>query len=265
MTAPESVGYIDVHCHLTGGEYGDLDGLIKRITDAGVTKVITAGFDIPSSEGGAELAERYREVYFTAGFHPTELKKYQEGDLYKIQALLSHKKCVALGEIGLDYHYEDTNKPFQHEMFAAQLEIACGAEMPVQIHSRDCAEDMPVLLKEHAALLSNGALLHCYSHSPELAREFSKLGIYFSFGGTSTWKGSKRAKKSIAAISLERLLTETDSPYLPPASLYGTFPNTPASIPEITANMAEIKGVETGVMAEQVWANAHRLFKKLGN
>ncbi len=260
-----SASYIDVHCHLTGGEYGDIGGLIEKTESVGVKKVITAGFDLSSSEAGAELSERYPCVYFTAGFHPTELKKYREGDLERIEALLNHPKCVALGEIGLDYHYEDTDKTLQHELFLRQLEIAARAGMPVQIHSRDCAEDMPVLLKEHAALLSNGALLHCYSHSPELAREFSKLGIYFSFGGTSTWKGSKRAKKSIAAISLERLLTETDSPYLPPASLYGTFPNTPASIPEITANMAEIKGVEAGIMAEQVWANAHRLFKKLGN
>lgn len=144
-----------------------------------MTKVITAGFDIPSSEGGAELAERYREVYFTAGFHPTELKKYKEGDLYKIQALLSHKKCVALGEIGLDYHYEDTNKPFQHEMFAAQLEIACGAGMPVQIHSRDCAEDMYAFLSERKALLSHGALLHCYSHSQSSRANLKSWGCIF--------------------------------------------------------------------------------------
>ena len=265
MTAPESVGYIDVHCHLTGGEYGNLDGLIKRITDAGVTKVITAGFDIPSSEGGAELAERYREVYFTAGFHPTELKKYQEGDLYKIQALLSHKKCVALGEIGLDYHYEDTNKPFQHEMFAAQLEIACGAEMPVQIHSRDCAEDMYAFLSERKALLSHGALLHCYSHSAELAREFEKLGLYFSFGGSCTWNGSKRVKKAIAALSDGSILTETDSPYIAPESIKGAFPNTPASIPEIAAKIAGIRGAEEGRVKQLAWDNAHALFKKLCN
>lgn len=257
-------GYIDVHCHLTGGEYGDMEQLLAGLEEVGVKKVITAGFDIPSSVAGMELAERYPMVYFTAGFHPTELKKYREGDLDRIAALLLHPKCVALGEIGLDYHYDDTDKPLQHRLFALQLEMAARAGLPVQIHSRDCAEDMYNFLRERKELLGCGALLHCYSHSAELAVEFAKLGLYFSFGGTSTYKGSKRAKKSIAAIPAERLLTETDSPYLPPASKYGTFPNTPASIPEITANMAALKGMETADMAAAVWANAHALFKKLG-
>ena len=260
-----SEGFVDVHCHLTGGEYGDIGGLIAKIQAAGVEKVVTCGFDLASSEAGAALSERFGCVYFTAGFHPTELASYRDGDLKKIAALLSHPKCVALGEIGLDYHYEDTDKALQHELFLRQLELAQNAGIPVQIHSRDCAEDMFVLLKEHASLLSNGALLHCYSHSPELAKEFYKLGIYFSFGGTSTWKGSKRAKRSIAAIPSDRLLTETDSPYLPPASLYGTFPNTPASIPEILRCMADIKGEEQDGLLKKVWNNAHSLFKKLCN
>lgn len=259
------VGYIDVHCHLTGGEYGDISALLAELEGIGVKKVVTAGFDIPSSTEGAKLAEKYPSVYFTAGFHPTELKKYKDGDLAIIKQLLSHPKCVALGEIGLDYHYDDTDKPLQRRLFASQLEMAAEVGIPVQIHSRDCAEDMLTFLKERADLLKNGALLHCYSHSVEMSAEFSGLGIYFSFGGTSTYKGSKRARKSIAAISEERLLTETDSPYLPPASKYGTFPNTPASIPEITANMAALKGMEEGEMKDIVWRNAHRLFKKLAN
>ena len=257
--------YIDVHCHLTGGEYGDVGALLRSLQDAGIGKVITAGFDVPSSEAGAALAEKYPAVYFTAGFHPTELKKYREGDLYAIEALLSHPKCVALGEIGLDYHYGDTDKPLQRGIFADQLSLAHSAGVPVQIHSRDCAEDMLAFLRERAGLLCNGALLHCYSHSAEMAAEFAKLGVSFSFGGASTWKGSKRAKKCIAATAADRLLTETDSPYIPPASKYGTFPNTPASIPEITANKAQIKGMEELALRDVVWDNAHVLFKKLNN
>ena len=192
-------------------------------------------------------------------------KKYREGDLYAIEALLSHPKCVALGEIGLDYHYGDTDKPLQRGIFADQLSLAHSAGVPVQIHSRDCAEDMLAFLRERAGLLCNGALLHCYSHSAEMAAEFAKLGVSFSFGGASTWKGSKRAKKCIAATAADRLLTETDSPYIPPASKYGTFPNTPASIPEILANMAQIKGMEELALRDVVWDNAHVLFKKLNN
>ena len=200
---------------------------------------------------------------FTAGFHPTELKGYKEGDLEKIAVLASHKKCVAVGEIGLDYHYPDTDKDLQREVFLKQLYLADKLGLPVQIHSRDCAEDMLNILKENAALLKHGALLHCYSHSTEIAAELEKLGLYFSFGGTSTYSGSKKARRTIAALSEDRLLTETDSPYLPPKSRYGVFPNTPESIPEILQNMAHIKGVSLEEMSGKVWANAHTLFKKL--
>lgn len=255
--------YIDVHCHLDGGHFGDIGGLLARLKGLGVEKVIAAGFDLPSSEFSAELAERYEGVYFTAGFHPTELKKYREGDLDKIAALAAHKKCVAVGEIGLDYHYPDTDKPLQRMIFAGQLELAEKLSLPVVIHSRDCAEDMTELLRANAAHLKNGALLHCYSHSPETALELQKLGIYFSFGGTSTYSGSKKARRTIAALMEERLLTETDSPYLPPKSKAGTFPNTPESIPEILRNMADIRGVTEEDMAQTVWQNAHKLFKKL--
>lgn len=254
--------YIDVHCHLDGGHFGGLGGLFARLKELGVEKVVAAGFDLQSSEFSYRLAEEYEGVFFTAGFHPTELKKYKEGDLEKIAALARHEKCVAIGEIGLDYHYPDTDKPLQAEMFEAQLSLAEKLGLPVQIHSRDSAEDMLCILKKFAPL-KYGGLLHCYSHSTELAAEFEKLGLYFSFGGTSTYSGSKKARRTIAALSADRLLTETDSPYLPPKSKYGTFPNTPESIAEIAANMAEIRGVTTYGLAETVWSNAHRLFKKL--
>ena len=133
----------------------------------------------------------------------------------------------------------------------------------MQIHSRDCAEDMVGILKEYSALLKSGALMHCYSHSPEIAAELQKLGIYFSFGGTSTYSGSKKARRTIAALDFCRILSETDSPYLPPKSRAGQFPNTPASIPEIVANIADIRGATVEETAQTVWDNAHRLFKKL--
>ncbi len=259
------MNYIDVHCHLDGGVYGDIGALMEKLAAAGVKKIVAAGYDAETSLLGRELAERYPCCYFTAGIHPTELGKYREGDLEKIAALAAHPKCVAIGETGLDYHYPDTDKAAQREMFLRQLRLADSLSMPVQIHSRDCAADMLALLKENAALLKNGALMHCYSHSPELAAEFSALGLYFSFGGASTWKGSKRAQKSIAAISADRLLTETDSPYMPPSELYGVFPNTPASIPYILKNMAAIRGETEEETAERVWRNAHTLFRKLKN
>ncbi len=256
--------FIDVHCHLDRENYGDLDALIKNCENSGVGRIITVGFDLPSSYLAAELSEKYACVYFTAGFHPTELKKYREGDLEKIAALCARPKCVALGEIGLDYHYPDTDKELQKRVFLAQLQLAYSLKMPVQIHSRDCAEDMLELLKENAELLKYGALMHCYSHSTELAAEFLKLGMYFSFGGASTWKGSKKAKRTISLLPFSHVLTETDSPYMPPASAYGTFPNTPLAIPEICRSIADIRGVTVEEAQENVLNNARALFKKLG-
>ncbi len=256
--------YIDVHCHLDHKNYGDVGGLVRKCAESGVERIITVGFDLPSSYLAKELAESYDGVYFTAGFHPTELKSYHEGDLNKIAELCGHRKCVALGEIGLDYHYPDTDKELQRRVFLAQLKLADGLKLPVQIHSRDCAEDMLTLLKDNAALLKNGALMHCYSHSTEMAEEFLKLNMHFSFGGASTWKGSKKAKRTIAALPLSRILTETDSPYMPPASVYGTFPNTPLAIPEIARSIADIKGLTVEEVQKIIEENARGLFKKLG-
>lgn len=257
--------YIDVHCHLNYEDYGSLDKLIFDCAEKGVTRIITVGFDLTSSLLCRDLAEKYKGVYFCAGYHPTELKKYREGDLQKIAKLCAHPKCVALGEIGLDYHYPDTDKQFQARLFKEQLKLAYTLNMPVQIHSRDCAEDMMNTLKENAELLKYGGLLHCYSHSPEMAEEFAKLGLYFSFGGTSTYKRSKKPRRAIAALPSDRLLTETDSPYLAPSSAFGQFPNTPLSIPEIAANMAELRGLSIGDMCEIIQNNAQKLFPKLTN
>lgn len=255
--------YIDVHCHLNGEDYGDLEGLVAACEKRGINRLITVGFDLPSSQYCRQLSEKFPQVYFAAGFHPTELKKYKEGDLEEIERLCGDEKCVAWGEIGLDYHYPDTDKILQREMFVKQLVLADKLKLPVEIHSRDCAEDMLQLLQENRRYLNSGALMHCYSHSPEMAGEFVKLGVSFSFGGTSTYKRSKKARRTIEALPENLLLTETDSPYLPPASAFGTFPNTPLSIPEITANMAQIRGVDEKVMANVVMNNARALFKKL--
>lgn len=256
--------YIDVHCHLDGRTYGDLAALIESCQTDGVERIITVGFDVPSSRLAAQIAETFAGVYFTAGLHPTELAHCNAGDLYEIEKLCAHPKCVALGEIGLDYHYPDTQRELQKKFFLRQLELADGLKLPVQIHSRDCAEDTLALLKDNKNLLKSGALMHCYSHSTELAGEFLKLGMSFSFGGASTWKGSKKANRTIAALPAESILTETDSPYMPPASIYGTFPNTPRSIPEICRHIADVKGVGVEQMQRTVIDNARTLFKKLG-
>ena len=256
------MNYIDVHCHINDEEYGSVEKLISNIQTAGIKKIISVGFDLPSSVYCKQLSEKYGFVYFTAGLHPTELKDFKDSDFGKIEELASHKKCVAIGEIGLDYHYPDTDKQLQHRVFKTQLSLARKLNMPVQIHSRDCAEDMLNILKECTDLK---ILLHCYSHSTEIATGLEKMGVYFSFGGSCTWSGSKKAKRTIAALPIGRIMTETDSPYMPPKSKYGTFPNTPESIPEILKTIAEIKGIGEEDAAQTIWDTAHILFPKLNN
>lgn len=259
------MSYIDVHCHLDDRHFENPDELFNELKACGVEKVITCGVDLPTSIAVKEIAEKYGACYFTAGFHPTELKDYRESDLEKIAELARHPKCVAIGEIGLDYHYPDTDKPLQREVFERQLTLAYDLNMPVEIHSRNSAEDMFEILRANRDKLKNGFLLHCYSHSVDMAVELEKWGAYFSFGGTSTYSGSKKARRAIATLNARSLLTETDSPYMPPVSKAGLFPNTPASIPEILDNFAVLQGIKHEDMEELVWQNAHTLFKKLNS
>lgn len=259
--------YIDVHCHLTGDDYesvGGVDAVVERAKRAGVERIVCSGCDLTCSFDGAAIARQYENVYFCTGFHPGELKKYREGDLDKLASLCDDPKCVAVGEIGLDYHFDDNPPPaLQRELFIKQLEMADKAGLPVVVHSRDAAGETFDILEAHRSLLKHGALLHCYSYSPEMAERFLKLGMYFSFGGPSTFKNAKKVWESVRRIPADRILSETDCPFLTPEPLRGTFPNEPKNIPYITARIAELKGVSAEEMQAQIYENAKRLFFKL--
>lgn len=259
--------YIDVHCHLTGDEYepvGGVEETVRRAEDAGVERIICSGFDLDSSSRAAALSDKFESVYFCAGFHPSELKKYREGDLDEIERLCGHEKCVALGEIGLDYHFEDNPpKETQRELFVRQLVVADRAGLPVVLHSRDAAQETLELLEQNKLLLNHSALMHCYSYSPEMAERFAALGLYFSFGGTSTFKNAKKVWDSVQRIPAARILSETDCPYLTPAPYRGTFPNEPKNVTFVAARIAELKETDEKALQEQVLENAKRLFFKL--
>lgn len=258
---------IDVHCHLTGEEFdgvGGADGAVARAKACGVRRVIVSGFDIPSSTRAKELAETHDGVYFTAGFHPSELKKYQDGDLQLLDELCAHEKCVAVGEIGLDYHFDDNPpKELQKELFVAQLHLAKSCKLPVVVHSRDACADTLAILREHRSLLEKGGLMHCYSYSKESVQEFLALGFYFSFGGPCTFKNAKKVYESVQAVPAYRILTETDCPYLTPVPFRGTFPNEPKNIEYILARIAELKEMSKEDLEKRVDENANALFFKL--
>ena len=259
--------YIDVHCHLTGGEYEELGGVgevIARAKADGVTRMICSGFDLSSSYIAKELSEKYPEIYFCAGFHPSELHKYQDGDLEKLKTLCTHEKCVAVGEIGLDYHFDD-NPPreMQREFFIKQLQIANELGLPVVIHSRDAAQETLELLQANAQLLQCKGLMHCYSYSAEMLDEFAKLGLFFSFGGPSTFKNAKKVWECVQRIPAPLLLSETDCPYLTPVPFRGEFPNQPKNVVPIVKNMAVLRNENEEDLKRQIFNNAKTLFFKL--
>ena len=259
--------YIDVHCHLTGDEFesvGGMDEVIKRAEENGVERMICSGFDLASSYASKELAEKYESVYFCAGFHPSELKKYSEGDLEKIRALCAHGKCVAVGEIGLDYHFDDNPSPeTQRELFYRQLVLADEVGLPVVIHSRDAALETLEFLRAHRGLLKKGGLMHCYSYSPEMTADFIELGLSFSFGGPSTFKNAKKVQECVQRIPAPLLLSETDCPYLTPVPFRGTFPNEPKNVKHVVDNMAMLRNENLEALQKQIFANAKSLFFKL--
>ena len=259
--------YIDAHCHLTGDEFdqiGGVEAVIRRAEENGVLRIVCSGFDLASSKRAALLSERFENVYFCAGFHPSELFKYNDGDLAEIERLCAHKKCVALGEIGLDYHFDDNPpKPLQRTLFESQLALADKAGLPVVLHSRDAAQETLEILQNNASLLKRGGLMHCYSYSPEMTEAFEKLGLCFSFGGPCTFKNAKKVWDSVQRIPAHRILSETDCPYLTPAPFRGTFPNEPKNVRFVVERLAELRGVTVEEMQKQIQTNTEKLFFKM--
>ena len=210
------------------------------------------------------LAEQYEEIYFSAGFHPSELDKYQDGDLERLRLLCQDEKCIAVGEIGLDYHFDDNPpKQTQRELFIQQMQLADELGLPIVVHSRDAAQETLQLLQEHAALLKKGGLMHCYSYSAEMAAEFMALGFKFSFGGPSTFKNAKKVWECVQRIPATHILSETDCPYLTPVPFRGVFPNEPKNVKYVVENMAQLRNENEEALQTQIWQNAQALFERL--
>lgn len=247
---------IDVHAHFAeeGYDFSEWD----KIRAAGVERVIFAADTLPHAAWHRDFCEGCAGAYFTVGVHPEFAgKPLDEAEFLRLAAA---EKCVAVGEIGLDYHYGADNKNEQRLLFLRQLELANALHLPVQIHSRDACRDTLELLRERRGELKEGFLMHCYSYGEENLAAFFELGAYFSFGGVVCFKNARRAAEAARACPADRILTETDSPYLSP--MRGEK-NTPANIPVILEKLAEIRGEDRDALAAQVQKNAQTLFKKL--
>jgi len=252
--------YIDTHCHIDDKKFEDKSQIIKNATDNGVEILINMGCNVESSNFGKSLSEKYSGVYFGAGFHPSDANDFNQDALNEIRTMCFHEKCVAVGEIGLDYHWDGYDKTAQANCFISQIELANQMDLPVSIHSRDATEDMVKILKAHK--INRGGVMHCFSGSRETAKILLDLGLYVSFAGTLTFKNANNLVEVAKFVPEDRCLTETDSPYLAPTPYRGER-NEPAYVSIVAKRLAEIKGRELSEMAKIVLANAKRLFFKM--
>lgn len=246
---------IDTHCHITKDFYEDIPELIEKIKMSGISKIIVNGCDMESNIEVLELTKKYDMVYGALGFHPTELDEFTDKYLNWLDEHIDDDKIVALGEIGLDYHYDNTNKIKEIDVFKKQLDIAKKHSKPVIIHSRDASKDTLDILKEYDLKGS----LHCFSGSLEMAKEFIKLGYLLGVGGVVTYKNAKNIVNVIENVDLEYILLETDSPYLTPEP-YRKNKNDSSYIPIIANKIADIKNVSVEVIEKTTNENASRLF-----
>jgi TatD DNase family protein len=246
---------VDTHCHIFLEYYEDISKTIDEILKSGVNKIIVNGCDMKSNLEVLDLIKKYDCVYGAIGFHPTELSLVTEEDIIWLEKHLNDDKIVAIGEIGLDYHYDDTDKNKQQKWLKRQLELAEKYKKPIIVHSRDAIQDTFDILTKYNVRGS----IHCYSGSVEMAREFVKKGYYIGVGGTITYSNSKRLAEVIKDIDLSYILLETDSPYLPPEGKRGEK-NTPANIPLIAKKIAEIKEISVSEVEKITNRNASSLF-----
>lgn len=251
--------FIDIHCHIDDERYPSADEIAKKLQSDGVDYVIDIGYDVESSKTACLTASRNENVYFAAGIHPDSASQVKNG-LSEIEKLCKNDKCVAVGEIGLDYHYDGYDKDEQIKAFLSQIELATAVKLPVQIHSRDCTEDMLKILRQ--VKLQYGGVMHCFSGSKETATELLKLGFYLSFGGSVTFKNARNVQEVATLVPTDRILTETDSPYLTPHPFRGQT-NEPKNVALVAQKIAELKNIDVAVIAERVKNNAKDIFYKL--
>ena len=247
--------FIDVHCHLDSNYYNDIDKVINNAKKNNVNKLIYNGCNKKSNKEVIKLINKYDSVYGAVGYHPTELDDVNEKDYELLESLLNNKKIVAIGEIGLDYHYPDTNKEKQKYAFRRQLELAEKHNIPVIVHSRNAIQDTFDIMSEY----NIKGVIHCFSGSVEMAKEFIKKGFLISVGGIITFKNAKNIIEVIKNIDLSYILLETDSPYLTPEP-FRKEQNEPMYIPIIASKIADILNVSVEEVSSKTTENAKRLF-----
>jgi TatD DNase family protein len=255
---------IDTHAHLDDARFNDdREAVIARARQAGVAAFVTIGCDLATSQAAVSLADQYDFVYASIGVHPHEVRHIGDGWYDEFRRMARHTKVVAYGEIGLDYHYNHSSPKEQRERFREQVQLARELSLPVIIHTRDAQDDTIAILKEERAS-EIGGVFHCFSGDAWLAKDAVDLGFYLSFSGILTFQSAAMLRDIAKTVPLDRLLIETDCPYLTPVPHRGKR-NEPAFVTHVAAQLAAIRADELGMSPEKIalatTRNAKRLFK----
>jgi len=250
--------FFDTHAHYDDESFApDRDTVLEEISASGVSLLLNPGCDVESSEFAVQLARRYSFVYAAVGLHPENCGGCGEAELNAIRSLCGHPKVVAVGEIGLDYYWEENpSREFQQDIFRRQLELALDLDLPVIIHDREAHGDCLRIVEEYPSLRG---VFHCFSGSPEMAEALLKRGWYLGFDGPITYKNAKKTPEVAALCPIDRLLLETDSPYLSPVPNRGKR-NDSRNLIYIARKLAEIKGCTPEEIACAAMENGRRLF-----
>jgi len=263
MPPPGRDMLIDSHCHLDFPDFKDeLDGVVARAKDAGIGRLVTISTRVRRQDGLLAIAERFPDVFCSVGTHPHHAHEELDIGAADLIARTRHPKVVAIGEAGLDYHYDNSPRAAQEQGFRAHIAAARETGLPLVIHSRDADDDMARILREETGKGAFPAVLHCFTGGRALALTGIELGLYVSFTGILTFKNSAELRAIAAELPADRILVETDAPYLAPAPYRGKRCE-PAYVVETARVLAETRGVSPDEIARQTTENVHRLFRKV--
>ncbi len=250
----------DTHAHYDDEQYdADRDELLSQMRDFGISNIVNVGANLESSKRSVELSHKYDFIYSAVGVHPSDCEELNEERLESIREMSRDERCVAIGEIGLDYHWPEPAPELQKKWFVRQLDLARSEHKPVIIHSRDAAEDTVRILKEQRAG-EIGGVVHCFSYSAEVALECVKLGFYIGVGGVLTFKNGRKMKEVVKRVPMDRIILETDCPYLAPHPHRGER-NSSKYLPFVVEAMAQIREISAEEVISITERNARTMYR----
>ena len=250
----------DTHAHYDDKAFDeDREALLESLPSQGVARVVNIGASLASCRRTVELTEAYDYIYGAIGVHPSETGELDEEGFGQLREMCGAEKCVAIGEIGLDYYWKEPEREIQKKWFLRQLHLAKKTGLPVVIHSRDAARDTVDILEAEKGG-ETGGVIHCYSYTNETARRFLDMGFFFGIGGVLTFQNARKLREAVEYIPLDRIVLETDSPYLAPVPYRGTR-NSSLHLPYVIQALAQVKGISEEEARRAAWENSLKLYR----